>query len=64
MSKSELRDMVGGFLAQGMDYDECLQVNEDTGKYDAEASAAAQQFFNKCESGTDKYQAFVEVFFG
>lgn len=62
MNKQEVMNIVGGFVAMGMDYDECLQDN-GTG-YDAEASACADKFTNMCEDGMSTYEAFVKAFFG
>lgn len=56
--------MVGELLAQGVEWDACLQENEDTGKYDAGAQAMADKFGNLCDQDVDPYKAFVLTFYG
>lgn len=52
----------GEFLKMGMDYDEALQCG-DNACYDAEADACSKQFFEMCEDGTNRFEAFVKAFF-
>lgn len=62
MSKHEVIMLVGSMVAQGFEYDVCLQQDENN-PYDAEASECAGKFFDMCEDGMDIYKAFVMAFF-
>lgn len=62
MTKAEVVKQTGEFLKMGMDYDEALQCG-DNACYDAEADACSKQFFEMCEDGTNRFEAFVKAFF-
>lgn len=62
MSKHEVIMLVGSMVAQGFEYDVCLQ-QDASNPYDAEASECASKFFNMCEGGMNIHEAFVMAFF-
>lgn len=61
MSKDEVAKIVGASLKEGYDYDESLQFG---GKEpDSDGDEACREFFESCENGVDKFEAFVKAFF-
>ena len=58
-TKEQLKNYVGEALAEGYDFDESMPPV----KLDEEAESLVNSFCNMCDSGINKYEAFVKTFF-
>lgn len=58
-TKEQLKNYVGEALAEGYDFDESMPPV----KLDEESESLVDSFYNMCDSGMNKYEAFVKTFF-
>lgn len=59
MNKNELKSFIGEKLSKGYEYDEAIACSD----LDEESKILSDKFFNLCDEGVNKFEAFVKVFY-